>query len=64
MTWGLSNPSAVELYRQQTASSVPITLRRKRCTCGKVLTAKQLQQYGVCESCVRTRAANPIKEAA
>lgn len=64
MTWGLSNPSAVELYRQQTATDVPVTLRRKRCACGKVVTAKQLNQYGACDACVRNRAAIQTKEAA
>lgn len=64
MTWGLSNPAAVELYRQQTAADVPVTLRRKRCACGKVVTAKQLNQYGACDACVRNHTTSQAKEAA
>jgi hypothetical protein len=65
MKWGTGNPSSTDLYRDRTAASVPpISLRRKRCDCGKVVTAKQLQQYGACGSCVRAAADNDIKEAA
>jgi hypothetical protein len=53
------------LYRAQTAALVPVTLRRKRCACTKVVTAKQLQQYGACDACVRAAAAaNSTKAAA
>lgn len=56
MRFGTANPSSTALYREQTAASVPMDLRRKRCACGKVVTAKQLQQYGMCDPCVRTTA--------
>ncbi len=45
---------AADLFRQRTNEMTPITLRRKRCACGKVVTAKQLQQYGKCMPCVRS----------
>lgn len=64
MKWGTGNPSSTELYRDRTAANVPISLRRKRCACGKVLTAKQLQQYGACASCVRTTTGTKCREAA
>jgi len=53
---GFSNPSTIALYRAQTAANVPITLRRKRCACGKVVTARQLQQQGGCDRCFHERA--------
>jgi hypothetical protein len=57
MTWGYFDPNSVALYRAQTAANVPVTLRRKRCACNKVVTAKQLRQYGACDECVRAAAA-------
>ena len=57
MKYGCGNPVATELYRERTAASAPISLNRKRCACGKVVTAKQLTQYGMCDPCVRTAAA-------
>jgi hypothetical protein len=56
MKFGTANPSSTELYRDRTAASTPITLRRKRCACGAVVTAKQLHQYGACARCVPTTA--------
>jgi hypothetical protein len=44
---------AADLYRQRTAEMTPISLRRKTCACGRVVTAKQLVQYGRCDPCVR-----------
>jgi hypothetical protein len=64
MKWGLLGPASIALYRAQTAADVPITLRCKRCACGKVVTAKQLNQYGGCDMCVRAAAANTAREAA
>jgi hypothetical protein len=65
MSWGTADPSLTALYRAQTAVLVPITLIRKRCSCGKVVTAKQLRQYGACNPCVRAAAAaNCTREAA
>jgi hypothetical protein len=40
------------LYRERTAAAPPVSLRRRRCACGKVVTAKQLTQYGACAACV------------
>jgi hypothetical protein len=56
MKFGTANPSSTELYRANTAASTPITLRRKRCACGAVTTAKQLNQYGACTKCVHESA--------
>lgn len=64
MKFGTANPYSTELYRAQTASSLPLSLNRKRCVCGKVATAKQLAQYGACDACARITAANTQKEAA
>lgn len=64
MKWGIANPYSTEAYRAQTASSPPLSLRRKRCECGAVVSAKQLTQYGACTRCVRTAADAPLKEAA
>jgi len=65
MKMGFANPANAEFYRATTAaSSAPVTLRRKRYACGAVITAKQLNQYGVCAKCVRTAAADMNKEAA
>jgi len=30
-------------------------LKRKRCACGKQVTARQLQQYECCADCYRTK---------
>ena len=44
--------STIAAFRDRTAaSSAPIVLRRKKCECGKVVTAKQLAQYGQCAPC-------------
>lgn len=65
MKLGFDNPGNADMYRAATAASpAPVTLRRKRCACGTVVTAKQLSQYGACTKCVRIAAANLIKEAA
>ena len=56
MKLGFSNPSSISLYRAQTVANDPITLRRKRCACGKVVTARQLQQQGGCDRCAQERA--------
>jgi len=62
-SWGMPSRISSDLYRERTAAEPPVTLRRKKCTCGKVVTAKQLVQYGACASCVRA-AAKQVKEAA
>jgi len=62
MSAGFPSRLASDLYRERTAASPPVSLVRKRCACGKVVTAKQLVQYGKCGACVR--AAAPVGEAA
>lgn len=62
-SWGMPSRISTELYRERTAAEPAVSLRRKRCACGKVVTAKQLVQYGACSACVRS-AAIRIKEAA
>lgn len=55
---GIPSRLATDLYRERTAASpAPIVLNRKRCACNRVVTAKQLAQYGKCTSCVREAAA-------
>lgn len=54
---------AADLYRERTASMTFISLRRKKCACGKVVTSKQLQQYGACDPCVRAAAADQAEAA-
>lgn len=62
-SWGTKSRLSSDLYRAQTATAQPISLRRRRCRCGKIVTAKQLTQYGACATCVRT-ATHQAKEAA
>ena len=62
-SWGSPSRVSSDLYRERTAAEPPMTLRRKRCGCGKAVTAKQLMQYGACIACVRT-ASQQTKEAA
>lgn len=64
MKFGVANPSSIELYREQTAASTPLSLRRKRCSCRTVVTAKQLAQYGACAPCVRLAATNDARKEA
>jgi len=61
--WGTPSRISSDLYRERTASTPPVSLRRRRYACGKVVTAKQLTQYGACTMCVRA-AADLAKEAA
>jgi len=62
-SWGTPSRISSDLYRERTAATPPVSLRRRRCACGKVVTAKQQTQYGACITCVRT-AAGQVKEAA
>lgn len=55
---------ASDLYRERTAAMQPVSLRRKKCACGQVVTAKQLMQYGKCSTCVRAAIATGTEEAA
>ena len=62
-SWGTPSRIASDLYRERTAATPPVSLRRRRCACGKVVTAKQLTQYGECATCVRTVADQARKAA-
>jgi len=55
-SWGSPSRLSSDLYRERTASEQPVSLRRKRCACGKSVTAKQLVQYRACVACVRAGA--------
>jgi hypothetical protein len=57
MSWALAKPGNVDMYRARTAVSAPVTLRRKRCACGKVVTAKQIIHQGGCDACAHAAAA-------
>lgn len=63
MKFGTLSPGGLERFRENTATATPISLRRKRCTCRKVITAKQLAQQGGCNACFQA-AQQPAKEAA
>jgi hypothetical protein len=56
MKFGTADPNSTAAFRATTAATPPITLRRKRCACGVVVTAKQLTQFGGCVACVRAAA--------
>ena len=56
MKFGIADPASIELYRANTHASAPIVLRRKRCACGRVVTAKQLAQQDGCDACARAKA--------
>lgn len=52
-------PNTIGRYRANTAAMVPYSFVRKRCVCGKTVTAKQLQLYGVCATCDKARSTSP-----
>ncbi len=52
-------PNTLGRYRANTAAMVPYSFVRKRCVCGKTVTAKQLQLYGVCATCDKARSTSP-----
>jgi len=56
MKWGTPSLLRTELYREQTAAQPPLRLSRKKCACGKIVTAKQLAQQGGCNACARQAA--------
>jgi hypothetical protein len=56
MTWSINNPASTDLYRANTHAHPTIVLRRKRCACGNVVSAKQLTQQGSCDTCARGKA--------
>lgn len=46
------------------SQALTCSLTRKRCACGKQVTAKQLTLYGVCDACFKARTAAPTEAAA
>lgn len=62
MRFGTPNAGTLERFRERTATSSPISLRRKQCACGKIVTAKQLVQQGGCNICFQA-AQKQAKEA-
>lgn len=64
MKFGVADPASTALYRANTHAHPPIVLRRKRCACGKVVTAKQLAQQGGCDVCARGKADAQMPRAA
>lgn len=45
-----NTPFGEQKYRAASGRA-PYVHNRKRCGCGKVITARQLAQYGVCDRC-------------
>jgi len=50
-------PNPAQITRQHLANvrEPAYSLTRKRCACGKQVTARQLAQYGRCAACTRGR---------
>lgn len=46
-------PSSIESYRASTRDQLWLDHRRKKCYCGKIITAKQESQYGCCDDCFK-----------
>lgn len=64
MKFGTPSAGNLERFRENTATATPISLRRKRCACGKIITAKQLTQQGGCDACAKLAVNQVGKEAA
>ena len=62
MRFGTPSAGTLERFRERTATAIPISLRRKQCACGKIVTAKQLVQHGACNTCAQVK--DTAKEAA
>ncbi|SFD84253.1 hypothetical protein [Massilia yuzhufengensis] len=56
MKFGTLSAGGLERFRKNTATTTPISLRRKQCACGKIVTAKQLVQHGACGTCAQQQA--------
>lgn len=56
MRFGTPSAGTLERFRERTATATPISLRRKQCACGKIVTAKQLVQHGACNACAQAKA--------
>lgn len=46
-----TDPNAIAKFRKTTATHVHYSHVRKRCACDRVVTSKQLQNYGMCAKC-------------
>jgi hypothetical protein len=64
MKFGIADPASTALYRANTHASPPLDLHRKRCMCGKVVTAKQLNQQGGCDACAHAKTSTLMRRAA
>lgn len=47
-----TTPNAEYRYRAESAKA-PMSHIRKRCACGRVVTARQLAQYQRCDRCLK-----------
>lgn len=56
MRFGTPSAGTLERFRERTSTATPISLRRKQCACGKIVTAKQLVQHGACTVCAQAKA--------
>jgi hypothetical protein len=50
-----TSQNMVAAYRRQTDKSAPYVHIRKRCACGKVVKAIQLERFGACATCAKER---------
>jgi hypothetical protein len=53
----IADPNAIAKFRATTASALQLSHVRKRCPapCNKVVTAIQLERYGMCDACYRAK---------
>lgn len=58
------NPSANEMYRQSTKDQLWLDHRRKHCACGKVVTEKDMRQYGGCFACHKAKQSSTNSQSA
>ena len=49
----IANPAETERHHLANQAAPAFSLIRKRCTCGKARTPRQLGQYGRCVTCAR-----------
>ena len=61
----IANPAQTERHHLANQAAPVFSLIRKRCACGKASTARQLDQYSRCVTCMRqpaSTAMDPYKE--
>jgi len=51
-------PRTLADYREKTETHKVYTFTRKRCACGKQVTARQLELYGQCGTCSKATHGN------